>query len=271
VKTRLLKHDYRNATLGLEGRFPAPLHVHQTIMEDTRVFAPDGSIVAILLCKVIPASLHKLAYELWKSVDELPSNRGTAAGSRSLFRLKMDGTLGERRAIPERVLNLLAGQGTAHGSIGHFDATPDRPCHKTPLSKNQPEMLDGNERLVKLVDELYKRYLSMFYAKQQAEVEKAPRWRLWKTAFTTIYIARNFRTAYHRDTGNFKGVMTALMPMGNFTGGELLFPRWRIAFALKPGDLLLFDPQQLHGNLPFQGERLSAAFYCERRIARCGK
>jgi hypothetical protein len=33
---------------------------------------------------------------------------------------------------------------------------------------------------------------------------------------------------------------------------------------------LLFDPQQLHGNLPFEGERLSAAFYCAGRIADCG-
>jgi hypothetical protein len=48
-------------------------------------------------------------------------------------------------------------------------------------------------------------------------------------------------------------------------------PRWRIAFALQPGDLLLFDPQQLHGNLPFKGRRLSAAFFCARRIAKCGK
>jgi hypothetical protein len=33
---------------------------------------------------------------------------------------------------------------------------------------------------------------------------------------------------------------------------------------------LLFNPQLLHGNLPFVGERLSAIFYCERRIAECG-
>jgi len=42
------------------------------------------------------------------------------------------------------------------------------------------------------------------------------------------------------------------------------------ATASVSADLLLFDPQQLHGNLPFEGERLSAIFYCERRIAECG-
>jgi hypothetical protein len=65
--------------------------------------------------------------------------------------------------------------------------------------------------------------------------------------------------------------MTALMPMGKFTGGNLVLPRWRIAFALRPGDLLLFNPQELHGNLPIIGERISAAFYCAAGIAECGK
>jgi hypothetical protein len=78
------------------------------------------------------------------------------------------------------------------------------------------------------------------------------------------------RSAYHADRGNLPGVMSAIMPMGNFTGGELILARWRLAVAFKPGDLLLFDPQQVHGNLPFEGERLSAIFYCERRIAECG-
>lgn len=132
-------------------------------------------------------------------------------------------------------------------------------------------MLEGNQRLINLVDDLYRKHARLFYAKQKSEVERAPQWRLWKTTFTTIYLAKNFRTAYHRDTGNLLGVFTALMPMGKFAGGELVLPRWRVAIAFKPGDLLLFDPQQLHGNLPFEGERLSAAFYCERRIAECGQ
>lgn len=131
-------------------------------------------------------------------------------------------------------------------------------------------MLDGNERLIKLVDQLYAQHLPMFHAKQWAEVEKVPRWRLWNTVFSTIYLGKNLRTAYHTDRGNLRGVMSAIMPMGKFTGGDLVLARWRIAIAYKPGDLLLFDPQQLHGNLPFEGQRLSAAFYCAARIGDCG-
>ncbi len=271
METLFLKHDYKAATAALKGRHPAPSHADHAIDRDAVVIAPDGSIPAVLITQQIAPARHKLAYELWRTVDELPSNRATAVGARSLPRLRSDGTLGERRVVPKNVLGVLQAQGVGQGTLGYLDATPDQPCHQTPLSIRRPELLDGNRPLIELVDALYRQHTPTFYAKQRAEVEKAPRWRLWNTVFSTLYIAKNFRTAYHTDSGNLPGVMSAIMPMGKFTGGELILARWRIAIAYKPGDLLLFDPQQLHGNLPFEGERLSAIFYCERRIADCGK
>ena len=271
MKALWLKRDYRERTVGVEGQFPDPSHLRQTLDEDTKVIGPDGTINAVLVCNAIPPSLHKLAFKLWKAVDELPSNRGTAVGSPSLPRVRSDGTLGVRRAVPKNVLQILKVRHVAQGTLGSLDRTPDQPCHRTPLSIHRPELLDGNKPLIELVDKLYRQHAPTFYAKQRSVIEQATRWRLWKTVFSTIYIAKNFRTAYHFDSGNLPGVMSALMPMGKFTGGELVLPHWRIAIAFKPGDLLLFDPQQLHGNLPFFGERLSAVFYCERRIAECGK
>jgi len=265
----VLKHDYKAATVELSGQYAAPSHADRTISQDTVVIAPDGRIIAVLVTQQIDPELYTRAYELWKSVDELPDNRATAVGSRSLRRLNKDGSLGERRGVPRNVLAVLKAQGVRQGVLGYLDATRDAPCHKTWLTEDRPGLLKRNKRLIERVDELYSRNLPTPYARQRAEVDKVPCWRLWDTVFSTIYLAMNFRTAYHHDSGNLKGVMTALMPMGQFTGGELVLPRWRIAFALRPGDLLLFDPQQLHGNLPFVGERLSAAFYCERRIGDC--
>jgi hypothetical protein len=169
--------------------------------------------------------------------------------------------------VLRNTLNALKAQGAAQGVIGYLGSS-DRRLHKTPLTRKYGEMLAGNKQLILLVDELYKKHLSTFYANQKAVIEKTPQWRLWQTVFSTIYIAKNFRTAYHRDGRNLPG-MGALMPMGDFTGGELVLPRWRIAFAFKPGDLLFFDSRQhLHGNLPFTGERLSAIYYCAGLIAK---
>lgn len=270
MKTKWLKDDCREAAQNLIGLFPDPLHVRQTIKESTKLIGRDGTTIALLLCNVIPTALHKLAYELWWPVHQLPSNRSTAVGVPSLHRIKSDGTLAKRRGVPKNVLRVLKAQGAAQGTIGYFGA-PDQPLHKTPLTKKRPEMLIGNEQLIKLVDELYRQHLHPFYEKQRAVIQRAPQWRLWKTVFSTIYIAKNFRTAYHRDSGNLPG-MSALMPMGKFTGGELVIPQWRIAFAFRPGDLLFFDSQRyVHGNLLINGSRLSAIYFCAGRIADCGE
>jgi hypothetical protein len=270
MKTVLLKYDFRKKTRSLKGQFPDSSHVCRTVRKNTKLIGPDGTIVAVFLCNAIPWRLHKLAYELWRSVDSLPSNRATAVGSPSFHRLKSDGSLSKRLGVVRNVLKVLKAQGAAQDVIG-YSGSSDRRLHKTPLTKKHPEMLAGNKQLILLVDELYKKHLSTFYANQNAVIEKTPQWRLWQTVFSTIYIAKNFRTAYHRDGRNLPG-MSALMPMGKFTGGELVLPRWRIAFAFKPGDLLFFDSRQhMHGNLPFVGERLSAIFFRAGLIAKCCK
>lgn len=266
-----LRRDYKEATAQLKGKHPAPSHADQTIDQDTVVIAPNGSITAVLITQQIPPELHKPAYELWKTIDGLPSNRATAVGSSSLPQLRKNRTLSERRRVPDLVLELLKEQHVGQDVLGYLDATPDQPCHKSPLSLARPELLDRTELLIKRVDELYSQHLPSLHAIQLAEVEKVPCWRLGNTAFTTIYIVKNLRSAYHADRGNLRRVMSAMMPMGKFKGAELILARWRIAIVLRPGDLLLFDPQQLHGNLPLEGERLSAIFYCERRIAECRK
>src|SRR6266581_6727650 len=148
MRTLLLKHDYKEAVAELKGQHPAPAHADQTINEDTVVIAPDASIPAVLLKQKIDPALYNPAFELWKTVDELPSNRATAVGSPSLPRLKNDGSLSERRGVPLNVLQVLEEQGVRHGILGYLDATPDQPCHKTPLTIARPELLDRNEQLV---------------------------------------------------------------------------------------------------------------------------
>jgi len=74
---------------------------------------------------------------------------------------------------------------------------------------------------------------------------------------------------YHPDEANLRGVLSAIFPLGDFTGGALILPRWRLRINYIPGDLLFFNPQNLHGNLPFVGLRMSAILFCHRWIAKC--
>lgn len=264
IKTVWLKHDYQEAALKLKGKLPDPSNVRQTLHEDSKLISLDGRIVALFLRNLIPARLHQRAYKFLKHVDELPANRVTAVGTIQLPRhRKKDGTWSPRTGVTDKVVRVLKKQGVRTGILGYL------PCHKTRLTRKHPEMLLRNKALIKLVDSLYAKHLRAFYGKQLAVVEKVPRCQLESTVFTTLYIAKNWQTSYHRD-GNLKGVMTAITPLGKFKGGALVLARWGVAIPYLPGDVLFFDAEQLHGNLPIQGARVSVTFYCARAIAKCG-
>jgi hypothetical protein len=155
VKRILLTPDYEEAVRDLEGRFPSPSHVRKTLTESTEGRTKDGIVRVVLARNVLPTALHKLAYELWNTVNELPDNRPTAVGSASLPRIMSNGMLSGRRGVPKLTLRALRKRGTAQGLLGYLDATPIQACHRTPLTNARREMLEGNERLIELVDELY--------------------------------------------------------------------------------------------------------------------
>jgi hypothetical protein len=270
MKLLRLRHDYQEAAAQLEGQFPDPAHATQSIEQDTHVTAHDGSTIAVFLSQRIDPELYRLAHALWKPVKGVPSNRATAVGVKSLHTsMNRYGVPSPRSGVPRVVLDVLKSKGVGQGILG-FSRVPRQKAKltRTTLTIRSPEMLDVNRPLVKLVNRLYKYYLPDLYAKQRTVVKKIPHLR--QTAFSTIYVVKNWQTAYHAD-GNLPGGMTAIMCMGAFTGGALVLPRWRIAFAYEPGDLLLFDAEELHGNLPFAGERMSAAFYCTRYIPDCSR
>jgi hypothetical protein len=261
VKRLRLYHDYGAEVAELAGTPPTKSHVDEdkTIHSGTILVAPDGSIPAIFVSQKIGPKLLKRAYRDWRKVNGLPTQRSNAAGAPLLQEIKKDETLSEFHSVPGPVLELLKKRGVRTGRLGYLGG------HRTPLSKKHPEMLHRHKSLVRLVNSLYRRYAPTYYKMQRAAVKKIRH--IPGTAFTTTYPAKNWETCYHTD-GNLPGGRTCLIVMGKFSGGELVLPRWRIAFALQPGDILFFDAEQLHGNLPFKGERLSAAFYCARHIAK---
>jgi hypothetical protein len=258
-----LSSGYREAADNLVGQFADSSNAILFIDSDTTLLS-DGVIRAVFLRKVIPTHLHKLAFQFWKSVDEPLTNRAAAAGTESLHRsVGLGGKLSPRRGVNEHVEKVLKDAGAAQGVLGR-DAKNG--C-RTKMTLKHPEMLNGNQGLIELVDSLYAKHVPSLYSVQRTAINENPLCGIWGTVFSNIYILKQWATAYHKDDNNLLGVLTAIIACGVFSGGELLLPRWQISIAVQPGDLLLFDPQQVHGNLPFKGERLSAAFYCARAIA----
>jgi hypothetical protein len=92
--------------------------------------------------------------------------------------------------------------------------------------------------------------------------------RIGHSIFSTVTLNRTVWFPCHSD--NNKGRVTSLMAFGNFANGYLCFPRFRVAFRLSPGDLLIADfNHEQHGNIgSIAGERISVVSYLKDLLRR---
>lgn len=257
--------DYADKAEALRGTVPHISHVRCTLDNDFRLRAKGGSVVARLLRNVIPKRLHHRAFECWWDRVQSPiTDRTEVLGTGSLPKtMCRDGSPSGYKGVSEEILDTTPAGQALQETLG---------CSSrgivTAITEKHPDMRDENRELIELIDQQFKKHLPQFRDTARAEIKHAPTdCGLFETAFTSIYLLKSWSSRYHKDRNNLRGVLTAITPVGDFAGGELVLPRWAIAIAFKPGDLLFFDPQQVHGNLPFKGERLSAAFYCSRNVS----
>ena len=98
------------------------------------------------------------------------------------------------------------------------------------------------------------------------------------TAYSTATINRNYRTAFHRDAKNLSGGMAGLTVVGtgNYDGGYLVFPEYRIAVNVKSTDVIIMNNTHLiHGNTNFIAKkgsfnRVSVICYLREGMLKCG-
>lgn len=117
----------------------------------------------------------------------------------------------------------------------------------------------------------FKDLLPWRWGNQKNEIDKIdPAFVVPGTVFTTITVNKNFRTAAHLDAGDYADGLSNLLVLtnnGKYKGGYLVFPEYRIAVDVRPGDLLLVNNHEvIHGNTPIEleqedAERISLVCY----------
>jgi hypothetical protein len=261
--------DFKRETAHLTREFASPNHVDRDrwLNVDALILRPNGCPTALLLKRRIDPKLCEIAFNIGWAMNESLVTRPSAVGSDAMPRIKKNGRLGSYAVTPDTVLDVLEREHARQGTLGATRGTRARPAQVTELTTRHPELLNQLRPLIERADQLFDEFLPSFRSFQRAEVKTAPHLRLWKTAFSSAYFNKALQSAYHRDSENLLGAMSVLLPLGDFSGGQLVIPRWRIGIAFAPGDVLLFDPGQLHGNLPITGMRVSLVLYCVRGIA----
>ena len=272
----------------LEGNFLSDKYIKYHITEDTKVVNEQGDPIAVFKKNAVHKDiLNKVRPSFRKSIS-ISNNRGQAAGPIPQDLKKGDkfdgltvGRVEKNRFYPlvdGKISKSPKAKAVASSIIGYSDRYPRIPyCRRTMFT--QRNWLHYNNCLpyIREVNNFFKTYLPKRYNIQKKMCEKTSQDFVIKdTAFSTVTVNKNFRTASHYDAGDLKEGFGNLgvLSLGEYEGSITVIPKYGIGLDLKDGDLALFDVHELHGNTELKKkgwyERISVVCYYREKMIYCG-
>ena len=250
--------------------------INLLVTRDAKIRKPDGSVLAIYRRGIIP---EEIAEASWPTLHGLrgmdTANRGLAGGSKR-FTLAS-----KKRTEAKRVASTILG---AIDPMG-----PRKYCRLTAWTGREPGLWQGLWPLLGFIAERMALDSPERYAAQMEHVRRTePEWVIPGTPFSTVTVNNSYPTGVHTDKGDLdEGISTlAVFRRGDFSGGILCFPEYRVGVAMGDRDLLLMDAHDFHGNTwlvcnvcgvrmerdhPECGtERISLVSYYRTRMVECG-
>ena len=270
VRNQLAEADLESKV----GKVLGPKDYDVVLTGPTRVTKPDGKP----LCVYLPGALRDVTqndeiYSTFHSLRKLTTTqRWTAAASKPVKRGKWGDTVPISSAV-----------------IGAMDPNGiQKYCRMTAWTgKNMPEW----QRLTpffQAVARNFREYVPDRYAAQMAYVRSSkPEWMIPGTPFTTVTVNNTYPTGMHTDKGDLEAGFSTLgcLRRGEWTGGNLMFPKYRVSVSMQDGDLMLMDAHEWHANQAIVcecgerrvgycdtcgAERISVVSYYRTKIAQCG-
>jgi hypothetical protein len=171
--------------------------------------------------------------------------------------------------------------GVMSGIAGWYDRYPRIPFGRaTSYTAREPEKFAMAYPFLQSLAKGFKDLLPWRYNNQMEAAKKLDsRFLVPETPFTTITVNKTFRTAAHYDAGDLTTGLSNLLVLsnnGNYSGGYLIAPEYRVAVNVRPGDLLLINNHEvMHGNTPIvlndeQAERISLVCYFREKMLELG-
>ena len=143
----------------------------------------------------------------------------------------------------------------ASNPIGYYEEAKNfanLPSRITHFTRTNYEKYNKGLKFIQRIDKLFQKLVPESHQKQLLRANTKPHLKIPKTSFSTVTINRNFRTALHRDAGDFKegfGNLTVI-ERGKYHGGYTVFPQYGIGIDLRNNDFCAMDVHQWHSNTP---------------------
>lgn len=255
---------------------------------DCDVYRPDGQLLCMLrrgamsidVTETARAQLRHLAMKYGSD------NRASYAGYATATHQQGSGK-GQTRATDKDgkavvVPSAIAGYFEPQGGRFRF-------CRETAFVANELKRWNDVVPLVEEAAHLFKRYLPKKYRIQKDFADAcSDDFRIVGTPFSTITVNHNVAGTVHQDAGDLKtgfGLISCHR-QGDYTGGHLVFPQYRVAVDLEDRDLILFNPHDWHGVTKLvpatcgahpaqeaafvEAERITVVYYFREKLSKCG-
>ena len=148
------------------------------------------------------------------------------------------------------------------GNVGYMDpGGHTRYCRTTAFGRNSPELLQNGRPFVDFIDSKYKELCPKQHKVQvKTANETNANFVLWDTAFSTITVNKNFRTAIHQDDGDHPDGFGNLFVYreGDWTKGYFTLIEYGVGVDMQNNDMLFVDVHRWHSNAPaeYNGEEI---------------
>ena len=282
-----------------EGDYFDNKHYDKIIDYDCDVYRIDENNNKKILLKfrknVFPNHLTECALDnLTAAAKKTHDNRGAAAGrinlkkmpsyanlasqliGRNKFRVKWYKSKKTGKIVKNSLGNI-----SQSNIIGYFDKR-DRnlgknapPCRTTAFTSQQVNKWNKVIPFIKAIDSQFKKLIPKNH-RIQLNQAKQTKYVIGNTAFSTVTINHNWRTALHKDAGDLPQGFGNLIvcEKGKYKGGCTGFPQFKVAVDVRNGDFLAMDVHEWHCNtklIPIDKDytRLSLVAYLRDKMIKC--
>lgn len=251
------------------------------INEDADGYKPNGELLFKLRKGVLDVNNIQQAFpHLLKESQKKMANRGPAAGVIDPAKLpNYVGALYKPTKFRTYYISKTTGlpikrqiSNMSNSSIiGYFDKVDTNtlkrvrelgyempPCRTTAFTREKVNKWEDCKPLFKDISKAFSETIPERFAIQKKEADKTE-FHIDGTAFSTVTLNYNWRTALHKDVGDLDDGFGNLVVIenGKYSGGYLFYPQYNVAIDVRCGDFLAMDVHDWHCNTPIKDSRIS--------------
>jgi hypothetical protein len=155
-------------------------------------------------------------------------------------------------------------------------------CRTTQFTKEEIDKWVDTVPFIKEADKQFKQLIPDRHVIQHKRASITPKYQIDNTAYSTITLNYDWRTALHKDKGDLEEGFGNLLVLEksksipgsckDYKGAYLGFPKWGICVDVRQGDFLAMDVHEWHCNTPITGTgRLSVVCYLRKNMINCSR